>query len=61
LPGVLLPTTPLLLTNPQAVATPVASQELLVYACLLLRFSRRLRETSIPTRELLEQSVRRIT
>jgi hypothetical protein len=61
--GVLLPTITLLLTNPQAAATPVTSQsvkELLVYATSSpAAFKEAAGKLDPATRELLEQSVRR--
>ncbi|KAJ6526020.1 clathrin-coated vesicle protein [Mycena capillaripes] len=61
--GVLLPTITLLLTNPQAAATPVTSQsvkELLTYATSSpAAFKEAAGKLDPVTRELLEQSVRR--
>ncbi|KAJ7717234.1 hypothetical protein DFH07DRAFT_947473 [Mycena maculata] len=61
--GVLLPTITLLLSNPQAAATPVVAQairELLTYATSSpAAFKEAAGKLDPPTRELLEQSVRR--
>lgn len=61
--GVLLPTITLLLSNPQAAATPVISQsvrELLMYATSSpAAFKEAAGKLDPPTKELLEQSVRR--
>ncbi|KAJ7675207.1 armadillo-type protein [Mycena rosella] len=61
--GVFLPTITLLLSNPQAAATPVVSQsvrELLTYATSSpAAFKEAAGKLDPPTRELLEQSVRR--
>jgi len=61
--GVLLPTITLLLSNPQAAATPVMSQsirELLTYATSSpAAFKEAAGKLDHGTRELLEQSVRR--
>ncbi|KAJ7205156.1 clathrin-coated vesicle protein [Mycena haematopus] len=62
--GVLLPTITLLLTNPQAAATSVTAQsvkELLTYATLSpAAFKEAAGKLDPATRELLEQSVRRV-